>query len=232
MRNIGRRAGAIPNPTRCGRSLALPRMWERASRRTPTSATSGSASAHNRCPPRWSAPELGGSEAPDPVTSDALHRLLRERSTVARLPVTVDLSRARRGGGRRRSSAARAAAVRAMVCQLAVLHGPAHVAVAAVVGQPAASDLGLAEMASAPPPAVVGRRGRTGPDDPPRPAAVVPDAAPTHTVVIVDGGVVPAPYAPVDGTTVVTIGEVAGGPGCAGEPADRRRAHCPTTSTP
>ena len=77
-------------------------------------------------------PELGRADELDPVTSTALHRLIHQRSVVKVLPITVAL----RGfpvvtidGD---ASAARAL-LRAMVCQLAVLHSPEHVKIAAVV---------------------------------------------------------------------------------------------------
>ena len=68
----------------------------------------------------------------DPVTSTALHRLIHQRSVVKVLPITVAL----RGfpvvtiDG---DAAAARALLRAMVCQLAVLHSPEHVKIAAVV---------------------------------------------------------------------------------------------------
>jgi len=151
------------------------------------------------------APELRSSEAVDPVTSDALDRLLRERSTVPQLPMAVDLlahavvvvagdvDRARE-------------VVRAMMCQLAVFHGPEHVAIAAVVGRPACAawdwlkwlphhglsacsdDAGWARMTH-------------------HDLGDVPNGAVAHTVVVLDGGTMSAPYAPADGITVVTVGE-------------------------
>jgi S-DNA-T family DNA segregation ATPase FtsK/SpoIIIE len=80
-------------------------------------------------PPIAAAPP---SRTADPMTAEAVGRLVDARSDVAEVPITVDL-RAHRfvavGGG---SSAARAL-IRAMICQLAVLHDPADVRVMAVV---------------------------------------------------------------------------------------------------
>ncbi len=152
------------------------------------------------------APELGPSDAFDPVTSEALHRLLRERSTIALLPVTVDLAAQAVVVVEGETGLARGL-VRAMVCQLSVLHGPAHFAVGAVVGGSAAAvwdwlkwlphhrlssfdDAGPARMTH-------------------REMGAVAATAAERTVVIVDGGAVSQPYVPVDGMTVVTIGEAA-----------------------
>ena len=74
------------------------------------------------------APELGADDEADPVTAGALRRLVRHRSVVAGVPVGVPL----------RSTAvvtvsgdpeAVRSAVRALVCQLAVLHDPRQVTV-------------------------------------------------------------------------------------------------------
>lgn len=78
-------------------------------------------------------PEMSASTHRDPVASEWLRRLLVHRSTVTRLPMTVDLTEHRwitLGA----HTTARALA-RAIICQLAVLHGPDHVRVVAVVDQ-------------------------------------------------------------------------------------------------
>jgi S-DNA-T family DNA segregation ATPase FtsK/SpoIIIE len=150
--------------------------------------------------------ELGGTEAHDPVTADALDRLLGERSTVPRLPVTVELPPHAMVVVDGELGRARGV-VRAMVCQLAVLHGPAHVAIAAVVGRSAASDWDWLKW-------LPHHRLSSSSDDAGsarltyRNLRDVPNAAVAHTVVILDGAEVPAPPGPVDGMTVVTVGEV------------------------
>jgi S-DNA-T family DNA segregation ATPase FtsK/SpoIIIE len=68
----------------------------------------------------------------DPVTHLALDRLLQQRATVADVPVTVALTEHQVVVVEGDVTEARAL-VRAMVCQLATLHGPSAVAVAAVV---------------------------------------------------------------------------------------------------
>ena len=150
------------------------------------------------------APEVRASEAADPVTAEALQRVLRERSTVPQLPVIFELSTHAVVAVEGELGCARGAA-RAMVCQLAVLHGPAHVAVAAVVGRSAAPAwdwlkwLPHHRRSSAADDAGPGRMTHRDLRD-------VATAAAGHTVVILDGGAVPAHFAPVDGVTVVVIG--------------------------
>lgn len=82
-----------------------------------------------------------GTTAPghetDPVTVSALAQLIRRRSVVTDVPLTVNLSEFGRvtvGGG---ADAARAL-LRAMVCQLATAHNPRHVRIATVVDGPTA----------------------------------------------------------------------------------------------
>ena len=81
--------GTIRNPGHCGRWPA-----PRACGRRPGDADFGTVRVGLGRQP-LSTPlvgaELGGTEAHDPVTADALYRLLGERSTVPRLPVTVQL---------------------------------------------------------------------------------------------------------------------------------------------
>jgi DNA segregation ATPase FtsK/SpoIIIE, S-DNA-T family len=79
------------------------------------------------------APALGPTDGMDPVTSTAVQRLIRRRSTVADVPVVVPLRSFSAVTVDGDLSAARAL-VRAMVCQLAVLHSPDDVGIAAVVG--------------------------------------------------------------------------------------------------
>ncbi|MED5812657.1 type VII secretion protein EccCb [Mycolicibacterium sp. 050232] len=77
-----------------------------------------------------------GHEA-DPVTVSALAQLIRRRSTVTDVPLTLNLSGfglVTVGGP---ADAARAL-LRAMVCQLATSHSPRHVRIAAVVDGPTA----------------------------------------------------------------------------------------------
>ena len=84
------------------------------------------------------APELDSGQH-DPVTHMALQHLLAARSAVTELPVTIDLPECPVVVVEGDTSAARAL-VRAMVCQLAVFHGPSDVSIAAVVDGSSASE--------------------------------------------------------------------------------------------
>jgi S-DNA-T family DNA segregation ATPase FtsK/SpoIIIE len=79
------------------------------------------------------APEQAEAGEVDPVTTEALQRLLAVHTVLEDAPVTVDLRQTpwlRIGGD---EADARALA-RAMVCQLATFHSPAHVSIVAVTG--------------------------------------------------------------------------------------------------
>ncbi len=83
----------------------------------------GRDSARSQLSTRLMAPESTPSESADPVTTDALHRLLATRSTVPDLPVVVDV-RAHSWITVDGDVAAARGLARAMICQLAVLHAP------------------------------------------------------------------------------------------------------------
>ncbi len=78
------------------------------------------------------APELGPIDGRDPVTSNALQRLIERRSLVGDVPVAVAL-RSLSAVGVEGDPASARALLRAMVCQLAVLHSPEDVRIAVVV---------------------------------------------------------------------------------------------------
>jgi S-DNA-T family DNA segregation ATPase FtsK/SpoIIIE len=86
---------------------------------------------------RLVAPALGPIDGLDPVTSTALQRLIRRRSVVADVPVAVPLRLFSAITIEGDPTAVRGL-LRAIVCQLAVLHSPEDVRIAAVVGR--ASD--------------------------------------------------------------------------------------------
>ena len=143
---------------------------------------------------RLVAPELGPVDELDPVTSMALRRLIRNRSVVAKVPIAVALRQfpvVTIGG----DDALARALLRAVVCQLAVLHSPEHLRIVAVVGPAAEADwewlkwlphhqhprtvdaAGSARM-------VYGGLGEAEHD------CVPPDGGPSpHVAVILDGGV-------------------------------------------
>ncbi len=70
----------------------------------------------------------------DPVGVAALQRFLRTHSTVSNVPIAVPLGGLAAVSIRGDASQARAL-VRAMICQLAVMHSPAAVLIAAVVDE-------------------------------------------------------------------------------------------------
>ncbi|MDV3127475.1 type VII secretion protein EccCa [Mycobacterium sp. 21AC1] len=106
------------------------RMWER----TPADTTFGEVRVGVGDQPlriRLVAPEIPQGEQ-DPVTTNALQRLLRRRSTVAEVPITVQLcglGQLSIGGDPHDARGL----LRAMICGLAVLHSPADLQVVAVL---------------------------------------------------------------------------------------------------
>jgi S-DNA-T family DNA segregation ATPase FtsK/SpoIIIE len=88
---------------------------------------------HQALSTRLVTPDLGPADELDPVTVSAMQRLVRQRSVVADVPVAVALraySAVTIVGDAERTRAL----LRAMVCQIALLHGPDHVAIAVVHG--------------------------------------------------------------------------------------------------
>jgi S-DNA-T family DNA segregation ATPase FtsK/SpoIIIE len=156
------------------------------------------------------APTIDSVHRADPVCVDALHRLVDTYATVSNAPIAVALRgpavvRVRGGAGQAR------ALVRAMVCQLAVLHSPATVLIAAVVTDhnrqhwdwlkwlphnrhpDACDDLGAVRMLYASLAAA-----REALDD-----AIGPDDVP-HVVVVVDGDFEDPTWA-ADGLTLLVV---------------------------
>lgn len=127
-----------PEPAALWTLVGGPRMWERvpgAADFAVVRAGSGAAPLATPLVP----PEVDTTAMQDPVTEDALHRLLADAATVPGVPVTVDLGVDSVVGVDGPPGAARAL-VRALVCQLAVLHGPGSLAVAAVVDRATAPE--------------------------------------------------------------------------------------------
>ncbi|MBJ7337264.1 MAG: type VII secretion protein EccCa [Mycolicibacterium sp.] len=119
-----------PDPTSTWTLVGGPRMWERRPGdedfcRVRIGIGAGPAST------ALVAPERGDAESHDPVLVDAVDRLLADWAMVPCLPVTVDL-RAQRGIAVEGEADGARGLVRAMVCQLAVLHGPDILAITAV----------------------------------------------------------------------------------------------------
>ncbi|MUL81352.1 MULTISPECIES: type VII secretion protein EccCb [unclassified Mycolicibacterium] len=137
----------------------------------------------------------------DPVTASALAQLIRRRSTVAGMPVTVNL----RGLGHvtvgGQAETARAL-LRAVICQLATAHSPRHVRIAAVLDVSTAGDWDwLKWLAHHWHPDHDGERAALRF----RTLAELPaPAPPVHTVVIVDSATAALPV-PGAGVTLVTV---------------------------
>jgi S-DNA-T family DNA segregation ATPase FtsK/SpoIIIE len=85
------------------------------------------------------APELSSLDELDPVTVSAMRRLIRCRSIVTDSPITLALRSYSVVAVDGDECTARAL-VRAIVCQLAVLHGPDHITIGAAAGHEAADE--------------------------------------------------------------------------------------------
>lgn len=137
----------------------------------------------------------------DPVTTSALAQLLRRRSTVSDLPVTVDLRELARVAAGGQAESARAW-LRAVICQLATAHSPRHLRIAAVLDGTAEDDWDWLKW--------LAHHWHPGPDGEPaalrvRTGTELPAAEPAvHTVVVVDSAVA-TPLAPGPGVTVLTV---------------------------
>ena len=77
-------------------------------------------------------PPIGQAQRLDPVTVNALRRFLQTHSTIPETPITIDLRDVKAVMVRGKTTHARAL-LRAMICQLAVLHSPSLVLIAAAV---------------------------------------------------------------------------------------------------
>lgn len=148
-------------------------------------------------------PEIG-SAAADPVTTGAVERLVRVRSTVTDVPVTVDLLSAPVVFVDGDRQAARALA-RAVVCQLAVLYRPEQLAVAAVVDRAAAAHWDWLKWL--PHHRLAGRSDEAGPARRTHGGfgGLVAGAG-AHSLVVVDRRAAREPVAPVDGGALLVIG--------------------------
>ncbi|WP_406816986.1 type VII secretion protein EccCa [Mycobacterium sp. M23085] len=119
-----------PDPDTLWTLIGGPRMWER----RPTDPDFGLVRVGMGTQPlarRLVAPQLASEDFGDPVTSAALRRFLRTHSTI-QAPVTVGLREGTLvtvGGDRGEVRAL----LRAILCQLAVLHAPDQLQIAAVI---------------------------------------------------------------------------------------------------
>lgn len=120
-----------PPPATLWTLLGETRMWERRDT-DPDFCHVRVGVGRQRLALRMVLPPVGAVEDLDPVTADALRRMVHHHATVDDLPVAVAL----RGMGVLTVEGDRAGAcslVRAMLCQLAAFHSPQTVVIAAVV---------------------------------------------------------------------------------------------------
>ncbi|OBK52052.1 type VII secretion protein EccCb [Mycobacterium sp. 1081908.1] len=121
-----------PDPDTLWTLIGGPRMWERRAS-DPDFCLVRVGVGTRPLAARLVAPESSPREPTDPVTAAALRRFLSAHSLVGDVPIAVDLGAAGAvmiGGD---PDAVRGL-LRAMICQLAVLHGPDQLLVAAVAG--------------------------------------------------------------------------------------------------
>ncbi|OBI22197.1 type VII secretion protein EccCb [Mycobacterium sp. E2327] len=121
-----------PDPDTLWTLIGGPRMWERRAS-DPDFCLVRVGVGTQPLAARLMAPEPATHEPSDPVTAAALRRFLSAHSLVTGAPVTVDL-RADTMVTMDGDPAAVRGLLRAMICQLTVLHGPDDLLVAAVVG--------------------------------------------------------------------------------------------------
>ncbi len=117
-----------PEPAMLFTLVGGPRMWER----RPADADFCHVRVGRGIRPlaaRLVVPQLPGGQRADPVTVAALRRFLRAHSTITDAPLTLSLREAVTIEG---DAAGVRGLIRAMVCQLAVLHPPDQVSIAAV----------------------------------------------------------------------------------------------------
>jgi DNA segregation ATPase FtsK/SpoIIIE, S-DNA-T family len=190
-----------PDPAALWTLVGGPRMWER----TPGDADFGVVRLGTGAQPLATplvAPDAGRRAEPDPVTADALQRLIDDCELVPHLPLTVDL-------GGERVVALSAPLARAVVCHLAVFHGPAALAISAVVDRSTARDWDWLKW--------LPHHRRSGWDDDAGAArrtfnrvGSVAATPGVHTVVIVDSASVSGLDEGIDGVTVLHVGGASG----------------------
>ncbi|WP_275957438.1 type VII secretion protein EccCa [[Mycobacterium] fortunisiensis] len=132
------RHAAHPDPARLWTLAGGSQMWYRTPEHPEFGAVRIGVGEQPLCTRLTAADSNAGRES-DPVTTSALAQLIRRRSTVAGMPVTVnlpELGRLRVGGP---ADAARAL-LRAVICQLATTHSPYDLRIAAVLDGAATPD--------------------------------------------------------------------------------------------
>ena len=122
-----------PDPDTLWTLIGGPRMWQRRSSDADFCLVRVGTGTQPLAR-RLVAPQLRMQELRDPVTATALHRFLQAHSTVV-APVTIELREGSLVTVDGEPSAVRGL-LRAMICQLAVLHAPDQVRIVAAIGDP------------------------------------------------------------------------------------------------
>ncbi len=121
-----------PDPGSLWTLVGSSRMWER----TPTDPDFGHVRVgigNQLSAARLLPPEIGASERTDPVTSSALRAFIGQHATINDAPITIDMRALATVTIAGRPQPARAL-LRAMICQLAVLHPPNVLLIVAAIG--------------------------------------------------------------------------------------------------
>jgi S-DNA-T family DNA segregation ATPase FtsK/SpoIIIE len=122
-----------PDPDTLWTLIGGPRMWER----QPTDSDFCVVRIGVGIRPhatRLVAPDISPEELSDPVTATALRRFIQAHSTIEQAPITISLPTTATVTIDGDSGAARGV-LRAMVCQLAVLHPPNQLLIVAVISE-------------------------------------------------------------------------------------------------
>lgn len=121
-----------PDPDALWTLIGGPRMWER--RPTDPDFCRVRIGVGNQAlSTRLVAPEIDAEERLDPVTVAAVHGFIQTHATIADVPIAVDVSAASSVTIDGHSAEVRGL-LRAMICQLAVLHPPDQVLIVGVTG--------------------------------------------------------------------------------------------------
>ncbi|MGE2814050.1 type VII secretion protein EccCa [Mycobacterium heidelbergense] len=122
-----------PDPETLWTMIGGPRMWERQAKDGDFCVIRVGVGPQPLAT-RLVAPEIPPAEIADPVTATALDRFVRAHSTIEEAPIAIGLRAATTLTIDGDSGEARGA-LRAMVCQLAVLHPPGQLLIVAVISE-------------------------------------------------------------------------------------------------
>jgi ESX secretion system protein EccC len=123
-----------PDPDALWTLVGGPRMWERRANDAEFCRIRVGSGAQPLAR-RLVAPEIVATERCDPVTVTAMHRFIRAHAAIDEAPITIGLGELDSVVIDGESDEVRGL-MRAMVCQLAVLHPPDHLLIAGVVSDP------------------------------------------------------------------------------------------------